>query len=78
MFMIGSVSVFSKIAALRARISDLGAPSENALYERTSNRDAHVSLEKPNSATVLRRSPRSLQRDSTSIIRGSLYSDSRF
>ena len=78
MFMSGPVSILSRIAALRARIAVVGAPSEHALYARKANQNGRVSLEKPNSAKALRRTPRSLQRDSSSIICGNIYSSERF
>ena len=77
MFKSGSVSVFNKISALRARISAVGAPSERALYERKSNQNTHVSLERPMSVSTPCEAPHNLQRDSAYIIRGNLYSASR-
>lgn len=70
--------MFEKISELRTRLRSIGAPSEQALYARTSSAPARQPMMMPDSARARSKTVPNLQHDSAAIIRDKIYSGSRF
>lgn len=69
--------MFEMISELRARLQSIGAPSEKALYARTSSAPSRQPLTMPDSARARAKTVGNLQHDSAAIIRDRIYSSSR-